>query len=64
MSDFRTFFAQTFDDRRQPYDYQERLASLPCESRLISVPIGLGKKCWNKSAKEPYLITKGQIVPW
>ncbi len=26
-----------------PYDYQRRLAESPCESRLISIPTGLGK---------------------
>lgn len=26
-----------------PYDYQARLAALPCESRLINIPTGLGK---------------------
>ncbi|MBE2283335.1 MAG: DEAD/DEAH box helicase [Prosthecobacter sp.] len=57
--DFKTFFSAAFDDKRQPYDYQKRLAcgkqqqgqsesdwlrsSGPCESRLISVPTGLGK---------------------
>ncbi|MDB5733332.1 MAG: cas3, partial [Variovorax sp.] len=42
-SDFRWFFSQGFGDNRQPYDYQERLANGPCESRLISIPTGLGK---------------------
>lgn len=40
---FPVFFATAFADQRQPYDYQQRLADLPCESRLISVPTGLGK---------------------
>jgi len=41
--DFPTFFTAAFDDKRQPYDYQQRLAGSGCESRLISVPTGLGK---------------------
>lgn len=28
---------------RTPYDYQSRLAEAPCESRLITIPTGLGK---------------------
>lgn len=28
---------------RTPYDYQRRLAEAPCESRLITIPTGLGK---------------------
>jgi CRISPR-associated endonuclease/helicase Cas3 len=42
-SDFSAFFTAAFEDQRQPYDYQHRLAELPCESRLITVPTGLGK---------------------
>ncbi len=38
-----TFFTAAFEDGRQPYDYQSRLAAAPCESRLISIPTGLGK---------------------
>ena len=41
--DFSNFFAKAFSDRREPYDYQCRLAELPCESRLINIPTGLGK---------------------
>ncbi|SKB02021.1 CRISPR-associated endonuclease/helicase Cas3 [Prosthecobacter debontii] len=40
---FSTFFSRASGVDRQRYDYQECLASLPCESRLISVPTGLGK---------------------
>ena len=43
MSDFRPFFSAAFSDHREPYAYQERLATDPCESRLISIPTGLGK---------------------
>ena len=42
-SDFPTFFSAAFPDGRQPYDYQQRLATEPCTSRLISIPTGLGK---------------------
>ncbi|MCX6847780.1 MAG: DEAD/DEAH box helicase, partial [Verrucomicrobia bacterium] len=57
-SDFSGFFSAAFEDQRQPYDYQRRLAcgergakpdsewlvtTGPCESRLITVPTGLGK---------------------
>lgn len=42
-SDFKAFFATASGQNRQPYDYQSSLASLPCESRLISIPTGLGK---------------------
>jgi len=41
--DFSDFFAKAFSDGRVPYDYQCRLAELPCESRLINIPTGLGK---------------------
>lgn len=37
------FFEAASGDGRQPYPYQARLAELPCESRLISIPTGLGK---------------------
>ena len=40
--DFKTFFS-TATGKPEPYDYQSRLADLPCESRLISVPTGLGE---------------------
>lgn len=40
--DFKTFFSKA-TGKPEPYDYQSRLADLPCESRLISVPTGLGK---------------------
>lgn len=43
MTDYRTFFSEATGGGRQPYNYQERLASLPSESRLISIPTGLGK---------------------
>ena len=58
-SDFSTFFSTASGSQRQPYEYQKRLAcgeraegqsesswllqSGPCESRLISIPTGLGK---------------------
>jgi hypothetical protein len=41
--DFPAFFSAVFGDARRPYDYQSRLAESACESRLISVPTGLGK---------------------
>ena len=37
--DFKTFFSIA-TGKPEPYDYQSRLADLPCDSRLISVPIG------------------------
>ena len=40
---YPAFFSTACGSDRQPYDYQSRLADLPCESRLISVPTGLGK---------------------
>jgi len=40
--DFKNFFS-TATGKHEPYDYQSRLADLPCESRLISVPTGPGK---------------------
>ncbi len=43
MPDFPTFFTQASGDDRTPYNYQSRLAASRCESRLISVPTGLGK---------------------
>lgn len=39
---YPAFFSTACGSDRQPYDYQSRLADLPCESRLISVPTGLG----------------------
>jgi CRISPR-associated endonuclease/helicase Cas3 len=57
-SDFSAFFTAAFEDQRQPYDYQRRLAcgergtktdsewlvsTGTCESRLITIPTGLGK---------------------
>jgi len=55
---FSTFFATACGSDRQPYDYQARLARLPCESRLINVPTGLGKTAavvmawlWNRVHK-------------
>ncbi len=39
---FPDFFSAA-TGKPQPYDYQQRLADLPCESRLISVSTGLGK---------------------
>lgn len=41
--DFKAFFTTAFDDQREPYAYQQRLADEACISRLISVPTGLGK---------------------
>ena len=41
--DFSAFFSAAFEDARHPYDYQSRLAQADCESRLISIPTGLGK---------------------
>lgn len=55
--DFHTFFTQA-TGKSEPYDYQSRLAHAPCESRLISVPTGLGKTAavvlawlWNRQHK-------------
>lgn len=36
-------FFKAATGKSEPYVYQESLASLPCKSRLISVPTGLGK---------------------
>lgn len=41
--DFKTFFSTAFTGKPEPYSYQDRLAHLPCESRMISVSTGLGK---------------------
>lgn len=41
--DFANFFTAATSPGRTPYDYQERLARSPCESRLIHIPTGLGK---------------------
>jgi CRISPR-associated endonuclease/helicase Cas3 len=74
--DFNTFFSAAFEDGRQPYDYQKRLAcgerregepeaewlshGATCQSRLISVPTGLGKTAavvlawlWNRQQSNP-----------
>lgn len=55
--DFKAFFS-TATGKPEPYDYQSRLAESPCESRLISVPTGLGKTAavvlawlWNRQGK-------------
>lgn len=55
--DFKTFFS-TATGKPEPYAYQSRLAESPCESRLISVPTGLGKTAavvlawlWNRQGK-------------
>jgi CRISPR-associated endonuclease/helicase Cas3 len=39
---FDAFFTQA-TGKPEPYDYQRRLAEGACESRLVSVPTGLGK---------------------
>jgi CRISPR-associated endonuclease/helicase Cas3 len=39
--DYSAFFQAATGNA--PYDYQRRLAESPCESRLISIPTGLGK---------------------
>ncbi len=56
--DYSTFFSTAIGSDLQPYGYQSRLAELPCESRLISVPTGLGKTAavvlawlWNRHCK-------------
>lgn len=56
--DFPTFFSKAFKDGRTPYDYQQRLAVFPCDSRLINIPTGLGKTAavilawlWNRVHK-------------
>jgi ERCC4-related helicase len=47
-SDFPTYFHAATEN--QPYDYQRRLAEDgTCESRLISIPTGLGKTFGNRS---------------
>ena len=52
MTDFSTFFSAACGSDRQPYAYQVRLAEGSCESRLITIPTGLGKTattafgCW------------------
>lgn len=58
MTDFPAFFQAAIGPDRSPYDYQLRLASLPCESRLINIPTGLGKTAavilawlWNRVHK-------------
>lgn len=58
MTDFPAFFQAATNPQRSPYDYQQRLASLPCESRLIHIPTGLGKTAavilawlWNRVHK-------------
>ena len=40
---YPAFFATASGSDRPPDDYQVRLADLPCESRLITVPTGLVK---------------------
>lgn len=40
-------FFKAATGKSEPYVYQESLASLPCKSRLISVPTGLGKTAAN-----------------
>jgi CRISPR-associated endonuclease/helicase Cas3 len=51
-STFKTFFAAAFDDHREPYAYQCRLAESPCESRLINIPTDMGKTAADILAKE------------
>jgi len=60
---YPAFFSTACGSDRQPYAYQSRLADLPCESRLISVPTGLGKTAavilgwlWNRVHRKS--------VPW
>ncbi len=38
---FRAFFKDAMG--KEPYPYQEKLAAVPIESRLINVPTGCGK---------------------
>jgi CRISPR-associated endonuclease/helicase Cas3 len=66
--DFKTFFS-TATGKPEPYDYQSRLADLPCESRLISVPTGLGKTAavilawlWNRQGKVASALA--ETSPW
>lgn len=42
ISDYSAFFTQA-TGKESPYGYQARLADSVCESRLISIPTGLGK---------------------
>jgi CRISPR-associated endonuclease/helicase Cas3 len=58
--DYGTFFSAAMGSTCRPYSYQSRLAELPCESRLISIPTGLGKTAtvflawlWNRQHREP-----------
>ena len=41
MSAYPDFFTRAAGNA--PYDYQARLAEAPCESRRISIPVGLVK---------------------
>jgi CRISPR-associated endonuclease/helicase Cas3 len=66
--DFKTFFSIA-TGKPEPYDYQSRLADLPCESRLISVPTGLGKTAavilawlWNRQGKVASALAESS--PW
>lgn len=40
---FPDFFSAAFGDDRAPYEYQQQLAELRLESRLINSPTGMGK---------------------
>lgn len=68
-SDYHHFFATASGSDREPYEYQSRLADLPCESRLISVPTGLGKTAavvlawlWNRQGKVASALAESS--PW
>lgn len=69
--DYKAFFSTAFADQRQPYDYQQRLADLPCESRLISVSTGLGKTAavilawlWNRRGKVASASAESESSAW
>lgn len=55
-SPYHAFFQAATDFKTPPYDYQRRLAESACESRLITIPTGLGKTAavmlawlWNRA---------------
>ena len=67
---FPAFFSAA-TGKPQPYDYQQRLAGLPCESRLISVSTGLGKTAavilawlWNRCGKVASASAESESSAW
>lgn len=67
---FPDFFLKATSNKA--YDYQVRLAESPCESRLISIPTGLGKTAavimawlWNRSGHPKSNIENSKSpAPW